>query len=116
MYAVMTAAQNATSARRIALDRCLIMISSARLSMVAAAAPAQRLSVPLAQAQIEHLHSYRKGHREVHVALGHVVIEAIGDKHNADYEEKRERQHLDCRVAGDEAADRGGERHHEQQR
>ena len=42
------------------------------------------------------------------------MIEAIGDKHNADYEEKCQRQHLDGRMAGDEAADCAGERHHEQ--
>jgi hypothetical protein len=32
-----------------------------------------RLRLSLAQAQVEHLYAYREGHREVHVALGHVV-------------------------------------------
>ena len=45
-----------------------------------------------------------------------MVIEAVGDKHDADHEEKCQSQHLDRRMVGNEAAYRAGERHHEQYR
>src|SRR5204863_469097 len=70
----------------------------------------------LAHTQVEHLHADRKGHREVHVALGHVVVEAVGDQHDADHEEEGERQHFHRRMRRDEAPDRAREGHHEEHR
>src|SRR5438270_10313741 len=97
------AAQITTSRRRIALLACIIMsrIPRAWPSIAPTVALALRrcLHHALAQAQIEHLHAYRKGHREVNVTLGHVVIEAIGDEHDTDHEEKCQSQHLDRRMA-----------------
>src|SRR2546425_5798413 len=114
------AAQITTSRRSIVLVACVVMsrISRAWPSIAATLALARRRHPhhALAQAQIEHLHAYREGHREVNVTLGHVVIEAVGDKHDADHEEKCQSQHLDRRMAGDEAAYRAGERHHQQYR
>jgi hypothetical protein len=53
----------------------------------------------LARADVEHLHRHREGHREVDVALGHVVVEALGDQHHADDDQERQRQHLDVGCA-----------------
>src|SRR5688572_30618411 len=69
--------------------------------------------VLLAEPQIEHLHEEREGHREVDVALGHVLPEALRHEHDADEQEEGERQDLHARMALDEAGHRPHrEEHH----
>src|SRR5215471_3203287 len=57
-------------------------------------------------AEVERLDRDRESHREVYVALGNVMVEAVGDEHHPDDEEERERQHLYRRMRRDEAPDR----------
>src|SRR3712207_7512479 len=59
-----------------------------------------------AHSQVDHLDEDREAHREVDVALGDVVIEALGDERHADQQQRSEehtselqsRQYLVCRL------------------
>src|SRR5688572_33114911 len=56
----------------------------------------------LAHADVEHLDGHRERHREVDVALRHLVIETLDRQHDADHEQERQRQHLDRGMRGNE--------------
>src|SRR3954471_145710 len=44
--------------------------------------------------QVDHLDKHREAHREVNVALGNVLIEALEHQRQADQQQEAERQHL----------------------
>lgn len=63
---------------------------------------------------IQHLHANRKGHSGVDVPFGDVDVEAFHHKHEANHDKEGKRQHLDGRMAFDEARNRlGTHLHHD---
>ena len=55
-------------------------------------------AAPLRMRMLSSLDEHRERHREVDVALRHVMVEPVGDQHHADHQQEREREHLDRRV------------------
>src|SRR5690606_17369653 len=62
---------------------------------------------------VQHFDYQAEVHREVDVAALNVLAHAVGDQHHADQQQERERQHLHCRKAVDEANNDSGKSHHE---
>src|SRR5215218_3057301 len=55
-----------------------------------------------------------EAHREVDVALGYVLIEALQEEGQADQEQEAQGEHLQCGVAVDDTGDRfGGDQHNQ---
>src|SRR6266851_1326290 len=69
------------------------------------------LALP-AQSEVEAFHCDRKGHGEVDVAFRNMHSQSVADQCDPDQNQKRQRQHLDCRMTVDELADRLRREHH----
>jgi hypothetical protein len=65
-----------------------------------------------AQFEIEQLDEDGKSHREVGVAFRDMEPGALRDEIHSNQQKKAQRQHFDCRVTLDKAADRSRKNHH----
>ena len=69
--------------------------------------------------QVEHFDEHREENREIKVAFGHFAVRQMAqmrrfrDQHEADQEQKRHAEHLDCGVVVDKFRDRAAEKHHD---
>src|SRR3954467_5932310 len=84
--------------------------ASGRVPALVRLEPARRRPVELhgllllSKAHVEDFDQQGEGHREVDVALAHVLPRALGDEHHADQEQEAEGEDLHAGVAIDEVA------------
>ncbi len=68
----------------------------------------------LSEINIEHFNGEAKNHGKIDIALIDVLSEAFGQEHNADENQKTEREHFDRRMFFNESADRIDKGQHDQ--